>query len=199
MKQLYKHNISNTLFNTMTTQSFFVLITISEWNKLLTDGFLSQPKKGDNNFDDWEEPMNNWMMQEMKKRLPSSAFHSDEKRNDTFYMYVDKTDIWAKHVRACNMMVIHVEVQTANLLHFDDNDYVMVLNNINNGFHDMFMARSLEEANEKKNASVEEVKASYERMFDISSKRDVEYCGALKLRGMTPYISLDMVRGIVSL
>ena len=196
---MYIHNISNTTLTTMTTQSFFVLVTISEWNKLLSDGFLSQPKKGDNNFDDWEEPMNTWMMQEMTKRLPSSAFNSDVERNDTFYMFADKADIWEKHVRVCNMLVLHIEVPKTNVIHFDDNDYVMVLNNICNGFHDMFMARSLEEANEKKNASVEEVKASYERMFDISSKRDVEYCGALSLRGMTPYISIDMVHGIVSL
>lgn len=183
----------------MNTQSFFVLITVSEWNNLLTDGFLSQPKKGDNTFDDWEEPMNTWMMQKMKNHLPSSAFHSVEERNDTFYMFVDKADIWKKHVKASNMLVLHVEIPKANIIYFDDNDYVMVLNNICNGFHDMFIARSLEEAEDKKNASVEEVKESYERMFDISTKRDVEYCGALSLRGMTPYISLDMVHGIVSL
>lgn len=174
------------------SSSYFVNVTNKEYDNLLKDGYLSQPKVGDIDYVIYEQPMNDWMMAQINKRLPLSAFQTNVEYNFPHFMFLSKEDAY---IPSQNYVIIEVKVPDSSVVKFDDADYVHVVNNL--AYKDMFLANNEQEAHEKADASPVEVEQSWERMFDVNRQRDSEYCGDIELRAMTPFISLDMLVGVV--
>lgn len=177
---------------------FYIAVSKTAYEKLLKDGYLTY--EGDNNgneqLDAWEEPMNEWMMDQLKTKLVKTAFHPDASKNFPHFMFVVDEDVNWLLDNTTDTIVLKIEQNIKHVVLFDDNEYVIVMNDICNGGNNnphTFLANNEQEADKNIDASAEEKKKSWERMFDITRERDVEYCGSFEIRAMTPYISLDMV------
>jgi hypothetical protein len=162
------------------------------------DGYLTYEGEEDSDelLDMWQQPMNDWMMEQMKSKLAPTAFSSDPNKNFPHFMFVVDEDINWLLEEGSDTVVLEVEQNIKHVVLFDDNEYVMVTNDICNGGNDTphtYLANSEKEADEHIDASAEEKKKSWERMFDITRERDPKYCGTVEIRAMTPYISHDMV------
>ena len=178
---------------------FYCIVSLSELEKLMVNGYLSIEDNEDcQAFKEWEKPMDNWMMLQMRKRLHPSVFSGNETSNFPHFLFTRREDICDDYVDMSSNVVFEIELPPENVVFFDDNDYVTVVNdmcsNTQNGTHYAFLAASKEEAEQMQNASQDEIVASWEKMFDIDRPKDTEYCGEISLRAMTPYISVDMIK-----
>lgn len=172
--------------------TLYTLVSKTQWTRMQSNRFLSYKCE---DYDFYDEPMDNWMMQQMKKRLPDSAFDKNNpEANGAHFMFLNRADIYSPY--SDGMVLLEVEVLKEHLIYFGDNDYVMVVNNICNGWKLDFLASSQSEADEMKNASEDVIVDSWERMFDITRDREIEYAGELELRAMTPCITTDMVKSV---
>lgn len=175
-------------------QTLFIIISKKEWSNMQENKFLSRPDSlNDDDYDLYDEPMDQWMLEQMRKRLPNSAFHpTNPEANGSHFMFLRRDDIYSPFCDG--RVMLEIEIPEEHVIYFDDHDYIMVVNNICNGWKKDFLASTQQEADEMENASPEEVEESWLRMFDITRKRDIEYVGSLQLRAMTPCILLDMVK-----
>lgn len=177
--------------------TYYLCLTHHQLSELIVDGYLKQSQLGEDGYDAYDKEMDIWMMQQMRKRLPLAAFGPDDTMNASHFMFVSKDDMVKEWIDAGNYTVIKVKLPVDNVVHFDDNDYIHVINDL--AYKSMYLANSESEANAMQSVSCKEVEASWERMFDPSRPRDSTYCGPVYLRAMTPYISKDMVQGVVAL
>lgn len=178
-------------FDTMTT--FYTIVSRDAYAFLLQNDYLNFDEESD---DLWETPMNKWMVKQMRKRLPQSAFSADDTENHPHYLYCDKNDINWAFLDVSQLVLLKLHLNKSNVLMFDDNGYYMVANNIcNGGLSDPHLYLADDEADEQANvnASSENKIKSWEKMFDIKRTRDPTYYPAIDVRGMTPYIAGEMV------
>lgn len=170
-------------------ESYYVIVSTKEYEKLQETGYL---KVGPEYEGDPEEKMSEWLFQQLKKRLPSTAFNPTvPEANNAIFMFLSVEDIyldWAK-----GHMLLEVKLENKHVVKFDDTDYVSVCNDIMNDSAWNYIADSESEAEAFKDASPEVVKASWEKMFDTTRAREEAYCGTWDLRAATPYISKYMV------
>lgn len=157
------------------------------------------------NEDEADERMNNWMLLQMKKMLPSHLFETtEEKTNNTIgphWLFVNMDDIWWEILTEDRILLEIVKNQT-DCLFFDDSDWVSVANNIKNNDCYSYLAHSQQEADANANATPEKIKESWGKIFrtvptfaDVS--RDDEYCGDLSVRAVTPFIHKNDVIKII--
>ena len=174
------------------TQTYYMCIGRKAWDKMRVDKYLSPSDLVDEDYDEFERRMDVWMMEKMRKMLPSSAFHPIEEANGSHFMFLKRTDLYSPFTD--NSVVLEINTNPDHVLYFDDNSYVQVVNSLCNGWKDTYLAFTEKEADEKKNASEADVEESWLRMFDLTTPRDLEYTGDIELRGMTPLITLEMVK-----
>jgi hypothetical protein len=182
------------------TSIFYIIVTKDEFQHLLKYDYVPLT-----NEDEADERMNNWMFLQMKKKLPSHLFETKEKRTDKVigphWLFINKEDICWEHMDEENT-VLEVVKNVKDCLFFDDNDWVQVANNVMNNFCDSYCAHSQEEADAKVNATPEEIKESWERIFTtdpniVDVKRDVDYCGEISFRAITPFVYKKNVKRII--
>ena len=176
------------------TQTFFMCVSHKAWAKMQIDKFLSPSHFVDEDYDTYDEPIDTWMLKQMRTRLPESAFSPDIEANGSHFMFLNRSDIYSPFCD--NSVVLEININLDNVVYFDDHSYVMVVNTLCNGWKDYYLAFTEKEANEMKNASEVEVEESWLRMFDLTTERDIEYAGEIELRAMTPFITLDMISSV---
>jgi hypothetical protein len=160
--------------------------------------FINKGRLPFHSEDETDARMDNWMLQQMKSKLPSTLFEGTPDTIGPHWLFPcndDKNDSnlppydWLK-----GFYLVKIVKDKDDVLFFDDNSWVMVANNVLNDNCSTFLAYSEEEAALKENATVPEIQNSWERMFDVNSElRDEEYCGPVELRAVTPYVDFDSV------
>lgn len=145
--------------------------------------------------DEHEAKMDQWMLQQMHKRLPVNEMALCNGPHWCFYKLEDCFPLSSR-----DLVVLQLRVPEASILSFDDNDWVQVANNVMNDDVATYLAYSEKEAEDNVNATKAEIKQSWERMFDssIHTQRDGEYCGDIQLRAVIPYITTHMITSISS-
>ena len=131
--------------------------------------------------------MDEWMLQQMHKKLPINEL----------YKWPCSGPHWCFYelpLKTADTRVLEMKVPTSILLSFDDNDWMQVANNIMNDDVATYLAYTEKEAEDNAMATEEEIKESWERMFDMSiHQRDHHYCGNIQLRAVIPYITQEMI------
>lgn len=181
----------------MSSQTFYVIVEKEDYKFFTENGYI--PFHSD---DEADERMDNWMLMQMKKRMSAELFDNKlSNKVGPHWLYVHMEDIcweWLKN----NEVVLEVVKDTNDCLFFDDNDWVQVANNIMNNDCYTYLAYSQEEADANENASQEQIKESWEKIFAndpqfIDLVRDDKYCGSIELRAITPFISKKDVKKII--
>lgn len=177
----------------MVVSTFFTIISNKQLQYLQANEYVPFESS-----DKLEERIDMWMLEQMKKRLPSSSFNIGDKNNinvnsnlvGPHWLFIHKEDInWDFHI---DHVVLEISKNNNDCLFFDDNDWVTVANNILNNDYFAYLAYSQQEADANQNASKEEIQTSWERMFHVyENKRDETYCGPLEIRAVTPFIHIS--------
>lgn len=179
--------------------TFYAIVSRQAYADLITTGHLAFDGEGDEQGDLWESPMNDWMMVQMRKRLPETAFSNDQTQNYPHFLYCDTDDINWTFISVNDIVLLKLQLNKENVVMFDDNRYYMITNDICNGGLSkpyLYLAHSEADEEANKEASSEEKMKSWERLFDLNVNRDLKYCGPISLRGMTPYISKSMIQAV---
>ena len=181
----------------MSLQTFYIVVEKDDYDCLKEHGYITFHGQ-----DEAEARMDDWMLMQMKKRLPAEFF--DNKASNTIgphWLYIHKVDIcweWLKN----NEVVLEIVKPINECVFFDDNDWVQVANNVMNNDCCTYLAHSQEEADMFENATPEHIKKSWEKMFAtdlnlMDNVRDKEYCGSIEHRAITPFVCLEDVRRII--
>lgn len=181
----------------MSSQKFYIIVDKDDYEFLMEHGYI--PLHSD---DEADQRMDNWMLMQMKKRMSVELF-DDESSNKVgpHWLFIHKGDIcweWLNNQE----VVLEVIKPIKECLFFDDNDWVQVANNVMNNDCYTFLAHSQEEADANENATPEEIKKSWERMFTTDTNiidyvRDKDYCGSIEPRAITPFVCLEDVKKII--
>lgn len=181
----------------MSSQTFYIIVHKSDYEFLMEHGYI--PFHSD---DEADERMDNWMLMQIKKRMSAELF--DDKPSNKVgphWLYIHKEDIcweWLNNEE----VVLEIVKPINECLFFDDNDWVQVANNVMNNSCYTYLAHSQEEGDANENATLEQIKESWERMFAterdlIDYVRDEEYCGSIELRAITPFVCKEDVKKII--
>lgn len=182
------------------TSTFYIIVSKSEFEHLLKHDYIPF-----NDEDEADKRMNDWMFMQMNNRLSHHLFETTQKKTlkviGPHWLFINKDDICWEIVHEDNT-VLEIVKNVKDCLYFDDNDWVQVANNIMNNDCHTYCAHSQEEADSKTNATEEQIKASWERIFSINPEfgdtaRDVEYCGYISPRAITPFVYKKDVKKII--
>lgn len=182
------------------TSQFYIIVGKDELKHLIKHDYIPF-----NHEDEADERMNNWMFVQMKEHLPSHLFETTEKKDDKVigphWLFTNKDDICWEILDQDNV-VLEVSKNITDCLFFDDNDWVQVANNIMNNDCYTYLAHSQTEADENLNATKEQIKESWKRIFTtdpniVDVLRDEDYCGEIWLRAITPFIHKSDVKKII--
>jgi hypothetical protein len=171
-----------------------MVVSLEEYEQLQQVGYLPF-----SSLDDTDKLMDDWMLEQMKKRLNTDLFkeaiatdtHSTIGPHWLFPCKELATGEWAK-----GKILLEIKKSENEVLYFDDNSWVHVANSVMNGpYMYSYLAYSETEANAKENATKEEMMVSWERVFDITQNdiRDEMYSGSIELRAVSPFVSLDSI------
>lgn len=171
-------------------KTFYVVVSRDEVDFMLKMRFLVRIYEDES--DAWDKPMDQWMLEQMREKLPSGAFHPlRPEYNYAHHLFVNREDVGEP---GTDYMVLEVVLNVNNVLYFDIGDYITITNNICNGHTLTYLADSEKEADENKDATYEVVKASWAKMFDVNRPRDTAYCGTqCEIHATTPCISIANV------
>lgn len=181
----------------MSSQTFYIIVEKEDYEFLRKHNYI--PFHSD---DEADERMDNWMLCQMKKRMSEKSFDNKASRMiGPHWLFVHKEDICWEWLND-GEVVLEVVKPINECLFFDDNDWVQVANNIMNNDCYTYLAHSQEEADANENATSEQIKESWERIFAtdpniIDYVRDEDYCGSIQPRAITPYVCLEDVRKII--
>lgn len=178
----------------MSSQTFYIIVHKEDYEFLIEHGYI--PFHSD---DDADERMDNWMLTQMKKRMPVELF-SNQSSNKVgpHWLFVHKEDICWEFLNN-EEIVLEIVRPINECLFFDDNDWVQVANNVINNDCYTYLAHSQEEADANENATPDQIRESWERMFTtdptiIDYVRDENYCGSIEPRAITPFVYLEDVK-----
>lgn len=182
----------------MSSQTFYIIVEKDQYEFLREHDYV--PFHSD---DEADARMDNWMLAQMKKRMPTQLFVDNEASNKVgpHWLYIDKHDIcweWLNN----NEVVLEIVKPINECLFFDDNDWVQIANNVINNDCYTYLAHSQEEADANENATPEQIKGSWEKIFAtdpelIDNVRDEEYCGSIEPRAITPFVLSSDVNKII--
>lgn len=178
----------------MSSQIFYIVIDKDDHEFLGKHGYI--PFYCNDNMD-------NWMLMQMKKRMPAELFYNQPSNKvGPHWLYLNTESIYWDWVKNENKVVLEIVKNVNNCLFFDDSDWVQVANNVMNNKCYTYLAHSQKEADANENATAEKIRESWERIFAsdsnlIDTLRDEEYCGPIELRAITPYVSSADVRKII--
>jgi len=182
------------------TSTFYIIIEKEDLSYLLKNDYIPF-----NNEDEADERMNKWMLTQMKNKISSHLFEETDKKTDKcigpHWLFIEKDDICWEILNKDNI-VLEVSKNLTDCLFFDDNDWVQVANNIMNNDCYSYCAHSQQEADAMANATPEQIKESWTRIFTtdpniVDVLRDEEYCGEISPRAITPFIHKKDVRKII--
>ncbi len=182
------------------TSTFYIIVSKDEFEHLLKYDYVPLT-----NEDEGDERMNDWMFLQMKKKLSSHLFETKDKKTEKVigphWLFVNKEDICWDIVDEDNT-ILEIVKNVEDCLFFDDADWCQVANNVMNNYCYSYCAHSQEEADAKVNASPQEIKESWERIFTTDPNitdvtRDVEYCGDINIRAITPFVHKKDVKRII--
>lgn len=182
------------MFPTTLPETIYVVLSYQEWLEFKRTETI--PEDTFYNFETRE-----WIREQVHNRVKNACGTVPEKYKniDPIYCHVTKPipskTFPRKHV------VCKVRVHNArDIVHFDDNMYVSVLNCFQgNGryYYSSYNEQEDIEKNDIHKASKEKCLESYERMFDMDiSKRSQSCVGPIEKRAFIPYLTKDMIRKV---
>lgn len=171
-------------------KTFYTVVSQDEVDFMLNKRFLVRIYEDES--DTWDKPMDKWMLEQMRTKLPTTAFHPLRKEyNYAHHLFVNREDVGEP---GSGYVVLELVLNVNNVLYFDVGDYITITNNICNGHILTYLADSEKEADDNKEATCEVVQASWEKLFNVNRPRDPAYCGTLReIHATTPCISLANV------
>jgi hypothetical protein len=181
----------------MSSQTFYIIVEKDDYEFLREYGHI--PFHSD---DEADARMDNWMLMQMKKRMPDELFNNKPSNMvGPHWLFVRKEDICWEFLNN-DEVVLEIVKDITDCLFFDDNDWVQVANNVMNNSSYTYLAHSQEEADANENATQEQIQKSWERIFAtepdlIDSLRDEEYCGSVELRAIAPFVIKDDIKKII--
>jgi len=172
----------------MYTITLYTIVSSNDIETLKATNYLPFQGEGDE-----EDFMDEWMMSQMTKRLPSIQDVPTPQINvGPFWCFYNEDDCYP--LLFDDQIVVEFKTQLNSVLFFDDNDWIQVANNVNNNEIVTYLAHSEEEAQKNISANQESILASWEKMFNVGlQERDETYCGPIQLRAVVPYISKSMI------
>jgi hypothetical protein len=173
-----------------TFKTFYVVVSKDEVDFMTKNRFLVRIYE--DKADAWDKPMDTWMLEQMRTKLSSSAFHSTRPEyNYAHHLFVNREDVGNP---GSDYMVLELVLNTDNVLYFDIGEYITISNNICNGHFLTYLADSAQEAEENKTATPEKVRESWTKLFDVNRPRDPTYCGTYReIHATTPCILIANV------
>lgn len=181
----------------MSLQKFYIIVEKEQYEFLQEHGYI--PFHSD---DEADARMDNWMLIQMKKKMSEDLFDNEPSNKiGPHWLYVHRNDICWEWLNT-DEVVLEIVKPINECLFFDDNDWVQVANNIINNDCYTYLAHTQEEADANENATPEQIKESWERIFAtdqelINYVRDEEYCGSIQPRAITPFVCSTDVRKII--
>lgn len=181
----------------MSSQTFYIIIEKDDYEFLKEHGYVPF-----HNDDEADARMNNWMLMQMKKRMPVELFdNKPSNKVGPHWLYMHREDIYWDWLNN-DEVVLEIVKPINECLFFDDNDWVQVANNVMNNACYTYLAHTQEEADANENATLEQIKESWERIFAtdpelIDNVRDEEYCGQIEPRAITPLVLSSDVKKII--
>jgi hypothetical protein len=171
-------------------KTFYTVVSQDEVDFMINKRFLVRIYEDES--DAWDKPMDQWMLTQMREKLPNTAFHPlRTKYNYSHHLFVNREDVGQP---GSGYIVLEVKLNVNNVLYFDIGDYITISNNICNGHVLTYLADSESEADENKEATNEVVQASWAKIFDVNRPRDPLYCGTQReIHATTPCISIANV------
>jgi hypothetical protein len=171
-------------------KTFYTVVSQDEVDFMLNKRFLVRIYEDES--DAWDKPMDQWMLKQMREKLPTTAFHPlRTEYNYSHHLFVNREDVGQP---GSGYVVLEVVLNVNNVLYFDIGDYITISNNICNGHALTYLADSENEAEANKEATAEVVNASWTKMFDVNRPRDPLYCGTQReIHATTPCISIANV------
>lgn len=171
-------------------KTFYAVVSHEEVDYMLKNRFLVRIYEDE--ADTWDKPMDSWMLQQMRTKLPTTAFHPlRPEYNYAHHLFVNREDVGEP---GNDYVVLELVLNVNNVLYFDIGDYITISNNICNGHALTYLADSEKEADENKDATSDVVQASWTKLFDVNRPRDQVYCGTQReIHATTPCISIANV------
>jgi hypothetical protein len=178
-------------------KTFYTVVSQDELNHLQTYNYLPFVSEGKA-----DEKMDNWMLQEMKKRLPETSFNNNDILSQNavgaHWLFPYKEDICIEMLKD-DQLILEVVKDIEDCLFFNDNDWITVANDVMNNCCETFLAYTQKEMDDNINATKDDVISSWERMFSPKiEERDELFCGPIELRAVTPMILAKDVKKIIS-
>lgn len=171
---------------------FYVCVTKAELDQLNEDGYLEYLMEED------EDKMSEWLYAQLAKRMPVvDRLEKVLPRGcvGPHWLIPDKSHINVEW--RMGKYILEIEKDVEDVLFLNDYDWCTVFNSIMNDCCRSYLAYSEIEAKAMANASAAQIEKSWERIFDIDSPhRDIEYCGPVLHRAITPCIDLGCVKSV---